>query len=242
MKFYKIIHDEAALKDFIEWLPELAPNEKFILSLFARKKYCNSLIKSSDKTQLRRFTSDKKRMIDKIRQLELPYGHWKLNEQVAPQESLVLYIMPNPRCMKKATELMGQKCWELMYNQNYDLGAESLSCIQKSKAKSVYVDFDIDSKNVDLSLLNNIFPNNRKHHSFNVLETRGGFHILVNPQQAKAARLASGMKINQANRWFQEVHETYDVDQCGSDEEPGDQFIPIPGCIQGGFIPKMLNI
>ena len=36
---YKIISDPDALKEFIEWLPELEDNEKFYLSLFARKKY-----------------------------------------------------------------------------------------------------------------------------------------------------------------------------------------------------------
>ena len=101
MENYKIIHNKEALLQFIDWLPELEDNEKFYLSLFARKKYCPDLIKSNDKTQLRRFTSNKARMYDKIKQLELQIGDWKLKDVSAPQESLVVYIMPNPRCMKK---------------------------------------------------------------------------------------------------------------------------------------------
>ena len=81
---YKIITNEKKLRDFIEWLPNLEPNEKYYVSLFARKKY-SSDIKSNDKTQLKRFVSDKERMFDKIKQLECEVGAYKLKD--APQES-----------------------------------------------------------------------------------------------------------------------------------------------------------
>lgn len=227
---YQIIADEKELINFIDWLPELQENEKYYISLFARKKYCKEEIKSNDKTQLKRFTSSKERLIDKIRQLEIPIGAWKLKNGIAPQESLALYISLNPRCMKKATVLMGKKCWDLMESKNYNLHAEALSCIQKSKSRTCYVDFDIDDKSIDLDeewLNSEIGKNNYK-----ILETRGGYHIIVNPENASNYR----SKFFKDKNWYQKIQKKYPVDQSG------DQLLPVVGTYQGGFIPKFKNV
>jgi hypothetical protein len=34
---YKIIHNEEKLQQFIDWLPELLPNEQYYVALLARK-------------------------------------------------------------------------------------------------------------------------------------------------------------------------------------------------------------
>ena len=77
---YKIITDEDKLLDFINWLPDLEANEKFYCCLFLRKKYCTDLIKSSEKSQLKRFLSSKKRVFEKIKQLVTELGSYKLKE------------------------------------------------------------------------------------------------------------------------------------------------------------------
>lgn len=218
---YHIIKDEDKLKEFIDWLPELEVNEKYYVSLFARKKYCEKKIKSNDKTQLKRFTSNKDRLFEKIKQLECEVGGYSLrNGIIAPQESLVLYINPNPRDMKKATFGLMKKCVDLLQSDGngYNIHAEVLSCIQKSKSKSHFCDFDIDTKNIDLSKLSDILPPN----SYKILETRGGYHILVN------TRLAPKTK------WHLAIRETFNVDQIG------DQLIPVCGCYQGGFVPRFV--
>ncbi len=219
---YRIIEDESALINFIEWLPELVINETYYLSLFARKKYFNKLIKSNDKTQLKRITSNKERMLEKIRQLEIKVGNYQLKETPAPQESLVLYIHPNPRNMKKATFRLLRKCTDLIEAdaEGFNLIAEALSAIQKSKSKTHFVDFDLDDKNVNLSPINDILPK----HAFEILETRGGYHILVKPNLAPKTK------------WHQQIREVFEVDVTG------DQMIPVPGCVQGGFVPKFIRI
>ena len=226
---YKIVSDKNKLISFIDWLPELEDNEKYYLSLFARKKYCQELIKSNDKTQLKRFTSDKDRMLKKILQLEVPLGRWYLRDTLAPQQSLVLYINPNPRSMKKATQMMGKKCWDLMFNKNYNLHAEAMSCIQRSKSRGIFVDFDIDEKNIDLDLdyLDAIVGTG----NYDVLDTRGGYHILVKPDLATKFREENGMNKN----WYNDIKKTYPVDQTG------DNMIPVAGCVQGGYIPKFIS-
>lgn len=226
---YQIITNEENLLEFIDWLPELKDNEQYYLSLFARKKYCPELIRSNDKTQLKRFTSTKKRMLDKIRQLELPIGRWRLKDTPAPQESLVLYILPNPRCMVKATKMMGKHCWDLDRSKNFNLVAEALSCVQKSKSRTCFVDFDVDTKEVNLAVLERIFPQMEKY--VHILETRGGYHILVKPNHATYYRKENEMSLN----WYQNMQSAFAVDQSG------DQMIPVPGCIQGGFTPKFIN-
>lgn len=228
MENYKIITDESALRDFIDWLPDLEDNEQFYLSLFARRKYNKNLIKSNDKTQLKRFTSTKERMFNKISQLEIPKGRWFLKDVEAPQDSLVLYILPNPRDMKKATAMMGRKCWDLYRSMNFNLAAEAMSCIQQSKSRAVYVDFDIDDKNIDLDkpwLDANIGSDN-----YDILETFGGYHIIVKPKSTRDFRIKEDLPLN----WHQLIREKYPVDQSG------DQMISLPGCVHSTFTPKFI--
>jgi len=225
MEYYKIINDLEALKEFVNWLPELKDNEQFYVCLFARKKYSATLKKAGDKTQLKRFTSTKERLIEKIKQLEIPVGGYTLKGDTVPQDALVLYIMPNPRCMRRATEEMAHKCIDLITSDasNFNLHAHAMSCIQKSKSRrsKFVVDFDIDTKDIDLTPLNDIIP----ECSRTILETRGGYHILVRPDYVGDAKL-----------WHNKIRELFVVDQVG------DQMIPVPGCIQGNFVPKFINI
>ncbi|MEM7163785.1 MAG: hypothetical protein AAF487_15260, partial [Bacteroidota bacterium] len=150
MNNYEIIADEEQLNQFIDWLPDLKENEKYYVCLFARKKYSEDPRIKADKAQLKRFTSNKDRLVDKIRQLEIPVGYWKLKETEAPQNALALYISVNPRSMKKATEMMGKRCWDLIKSEKYNLHAEAMTCIQKSKSRTCYVDFDIDDKAIEI--------------------------------------------------------------------------------------------
>ncbi|WP_196888337.1 hypothetical protein [Aureivirga sp. CE67] len=227
---YKIIANEEELLKFIHWLPELEEGEKYYLALFSRKKYCETLIQSSDKTQLKRFVTEKDRFYNRLRQLEIPVGAWKLkNGEDVPQESLALYITINPRSMKKATEMMGKKCWDLMSRGNYNVHAEALSCIQKSKSRTCFIDFDIDTKEIDLDLqwLNEEIG----EANYEILETRGGYHIMVNPTQASAFRQE---KFGDKN-WHVKIQKKYPVDQSG------DQLVPVPGSYQGGFVPRFIK-
>jgi len=221
MTNYTIIKDEKILRDFIDSLPNLEPHEKFYVALFARKKYDPSRLIKSDKSQLKRFISNKERLFDKIKQLEIQIGYYKSNDIIVPEASLALYINPNPRDMKRANFQMIKKSLELIENNNtgFNIHAEALSCIQRSKSKTHYLDFDIDDNTIDLSLLKKEI--NPKY--YRVLGTRGGFHILVNVKD-----------IPKEIKFHKIIRDLYPTDQIG------DQMIPVPGCTQGNFIPKFI--
>ena len=221
---YQIITDKNQLLDFIDWLPELEDNEKFYCSLFARKKYTNAGVRSSDKAQLSRFLTDKSRLYDKIKRLEAPLGTYQLKDIAAPQESLALYINPNPRNLKRATYDAIIKLTEILKNgnANFNPHAEVMGCIQRSLSRKVYLDFDIDTKDFDFTKVKGIINTD----CLEILETRGGYHILV--------RLAAVQE--EYKKTFYNAICKMGVDQVG------DQLLPVPGCTQGGFTPQFINV
>ena len=86
---YQIILDEKKLQDFINWLPELLPHETYYVSLIGRRKYAPEII--DDKVLVKRFTSTKERLANKIRQLEAPMGaYFNSKGMPLPQHALAL--------------------------------------------------------------------------------------------------------------------------------------------------------
>ena len=227
---YQIVKDEAMLKSFIDWLPELEPNEKYYFCLFARNKYCKELTHiKSDKAQLKRFVTDKSRMFMKIKQLEVPLGCYMQREFPVPEEALALYMTPNPRNMMKATVNTMVKLAQSIRDQNIDMNChqEALSEIQKAKSRTCYVDFDIDQKESGTldtikRLIDPLLDTPAK-----ILETRGGYHVLIDPET---------VRVSEKNKWYNTIKIGLSADVTG------DNMIPVPGCTQGGFIPHFVNL
>jgi hypothetical protein len=225
---YQIVTDEAELQKFIEFLPDLGPEETFYLCLFARNKYCKDVKHiSSDKAQLKRFVSNKDRMFNKIKQLEVEVGQYyqyRNNSKVEiPQEALALYINPNPRSMKKAiipsiTNLL--KIYDTA-TEGYNIIQEVLSQVQKSVGTKFFynVDFDVDKSR--FKEINEIVSNLELKGTW--VETRGGYHYLVD------------LKNNILNnKWYQELSLIDGIELLS------DSMLPVPGTYQGGFTPKII--
>jgi hypothetical protein len=223
---YELIKDREKLEEFVDWLPDLETNEKYFLAMFARKKYVN-FINSSDKSQLKRITSNKKDIVSKIEQMECPVGAFKTKEGIPiPTEALVLYIMPNPRDMVKASFLLIKEMLKAIENSNKFVTphAEALSCIQRCKSKTHFVHFDIDAgTSADVyDVVNPIIGD-----SFRIVQTRGGCHLLVTVKDVKAD-----------GNWYGKIVSAlsdFGVDQTG------DLMVPIPGCTQGNFTPHFFK-
>lgn len=233
---YQIIKDEQKLQEFVDWLPDLTEDETFYVCLFARSKYVTNKEIShinSDKAQLRRFTTNKSRLIDKLRQLECPLDSYKQKANIVPQESLAVYINPNPRSNTKAARNALIRLAHLVTGENhgYNLHQEMISEVQKAKSRTEWIDFDFDVTTKDV--LGNIVQQVNQilnPNAVKILETRGGYHVLVNPHVVDYLF---------KSKWYQAMKEI--LKQYSSDtDNHGDNMMPIPGCTQGEFIPKFL--
>lgn len=203
-------------------MPDLQESEKYYCALFSRKKYSQKSNQKGGKAQLKRFLTDKERMYNKICQLETKRGTYNIFGEEVEEESLALYINPNPRSLLKATYNSIIEMTRMLRDDkgSFNPHAEVMSCVQRSIGTKVFLDFDIDYKPFDASQLDQFI--NRD--CVDILETRGGYHILVRLKDNKPeykSKFYNGIK-------------SLDVDQVG------DQLIPIPGCTQGGFIPKFI--
>lgn len=84
---YKLIHDIEQLQRFIDFLPELKPNESYFLILVARKKWNpESNIPSAVKLLREAVTKDK--IIQTIQRWEVKKGTFKGKGIEIPQENL----------------------------------------------------------------------------------------------------------------------------------------------------------
>lgn len=217
---YKIIQDETKLKEFIDWLPDLEQHETYYFCLFARKKYAPEL--AGDKSQIKRFTCSKDRIIDKIKQLECEIGAYKVKEITVPQEGLALYVTPNPRDLEKASKNALIRFAELITKpySGYNPHQEVMTEIQKTASKKVFFDLDFDHVEVE-AMLPQIqqFINPESYH---IVKTNGGFHLLI-----ELAKLAKEFE----KSWYKNLTS---LEGC---DVRGDNLLPVVGCTQGGFVP-----
>lgn len=225
---YSIIKDSQLLDEFIEWLPELQENEIFYVALFARKKYCAGIKNiKTDKAQCKRFTSDKKRLKEKILQLECPLDFYSIKGITIPQEALALYISVNPRDMYAATKNGLIKFAQLMtqpYN-GYNPHQEIMSEIHRACSRKVWYDFDFDNVEIEptLAKLNQIINLD----CVKIMKTHSGFHLLVN---------LKSVRDEFSKTWHQNMSKLPGVDVRG------DNLLPVPGCVQGGYIPHFVEL
>ena len=227
---YQIITDENLLKEFIDWLPDLKDHEKYYFCLFARNKYCKQLVHiKSDKAQLKRGVSNKERLFEKIKQLEIELDAYKQKDKSVPQEAVALYITPNPRDMYKASINTMVKLAQSIRDQNVMMNPhqEALSEIQKSKSRTCYIDFDIDAHDRQLIKIIKEIKTYVNEDAITWLKTRGGVHCLVDPKLVEES-----------------YKKTFYNSICGIPEvdQAGDQIMPVPGTYQGGYTPSFIKL
>lgn len=220
---YQIITDRPALESFTDWLPDHSNEECYFYALFCRPKYSADIKKSGGGSLLFRGISDKKSLIRKFQQLECPIGSYEKAGQPVPQEALALYVNPNPRNLFSAT--LNSLC-KLAENIKYGHKTasphkEALSCIQTSAGDKTFLDFDIDTKDPDvIKKAINILGKGLG----NIIETRGGYHVLVRRDQISQI---------EEKMWHKKMSELADV--------TGDCLVPVVGSYHGGFTPKFVN-
>jgi len=243
MQNYKIIIDENILKKFInEILPDNEDNEQFYLCLLARNKWNKQIQLKEKQIQLKRFTSTKERIIEKLRQLECVIGSYKSHDIDIPNELLGVYIMPNPRDLKKAQLNLLKEIANNVINNNFNDNPQSIALneIQKSCSRKLYYDIDIDIDKIiidDKSIIlqeilkiikqNFSFDNEMNNKDIIIIDTHGGYHILLN--------------VNKGHKnWYQSI-KNIKFNGLISIQMNGDNLVPLPGCVQGNRTPFIIN-
>jgi hypothetical protein len=224
---YKIITDENKLKQFIKWLPELNDGECYYVCLFGRSKYAPEGIKlTADKQQLKRFTSTKEFLFEKIKQLECEVGCYKQRHVGLPQEVLALYITPNPRSYEKAAKESLKKFADLVVNKynGYNPHQEVLSQIQVAVSRKIYFDLDFDDTTIEKMKL--LIENRINPDCLTYIKTRGGFHLLIELEKIE-------------NYWKKTWYN--DLTSLEGCDVRGDNLMPVPGTYQGGFTPELYD-
>lgn len=234
MEKYKILKDEVELLRFVEALPALQDGQKFYVSLFARKKYGYTEGLKNDKSQLKRFTCRKEDILSKLKKLEVELDLYTSGDIPINQNSLVVYITPNPRDMHRAGLKTAKEIITMVERGDkiYNPQAIALNQIQVSGDRKFF-DVDVDflpGRGCSLErLLSDLQGNINPGAIFGVVVTRGGFHILL-----KLEDISDEYK----KSWYNNIRsmscENYEVTMNG------DNMIPIPGCVQSDFIPKFI--
>jgi hypothetical protein len=241
---YRIIRDYKELEKYVDSLPDLGENYKYYISLFARKKYGGTVGLTSDKCQLKRCVASKDRIIQKLKQMEIPLGAYTFQgkqgeeEVVVRQQSLVVYISANPRNMNKSAGALVKKLVGQIVDGTpiKNPQAEALSQIQ-AHGKKIYFNVDIDfteGKFVHEDTIKVWLRGKVNEDAYRLIRTRGGYHLLV--------ELARIDKLYQKS-WYNklalgETHEEMlSIKEFYVDLKNGDGMLPIPGCVQSEFTP-----
>lgn len=219
---YQIIKDKELFLSFIDFLPQLAKNECFFLTLLARKKYTSAELPKTE-CQIKRFYASKEHLYDKVKQLECEMGTYKFNDIEVPADSMVLYLNPNPRCFKKAAK---NTLIELAKTIDQDVNPNTISmnCIQTAIGTKHFVHLEYDASAVEDFL---VFAEDKiNRNAMTIIKTRGGFHVLIKPKLVEPQFI---------KKWYQALTSFEGIDV------KNDQFCPVVGACQSTFMPYIVE-
>lgn len=227
----KIITNRDALEQFINLLPNNKEEERYMLYLFARKKYNYVEGLKADKCQLKRIMCRKKDIVDCLEKLEVK--QYKFGDILIPQDNLVVYIQPNPRDMRKAArETQSQTVTNLLDSGNLNVKSIFYNEMQKyAKDKRFFmldVDWETSFKEEDLELLTNILTEILGYTPLR-LKTKNGVHVLIETEKIISAN---------KNKWYNSVkaikNNNFKITMSA------DNMCVIAGAIQANFSPYIL--
>ncbi len=224
---YKLIHNEDQLQKFVDFLPELSPNEGYFLILIARKKwYPESGIPSAHKLK-RETVGSKDKIIQTVRQWEVAEGAYLSSGIPIDLRNLGVYIGFNPKDQHKACFDLMTKCMASIKSNSQNINVKSMAndVIQGANGTKNFIDIDVDIKEGEdyleiVKFIRSIVSD--KNLTF--IKTNGGFHCLV--------------RLNDLGKtWYNEIKNHPFKSELNI---MSNDLIPIVGCNQGKFVPHFM--
>lgn len=230
---YQIIADEQELTRFIALLPDTTPDECYYVSLMARNKWIKGteIPPIAAQVQIKRFSTSKGLLVEKLRHLECAKGTY-LNKGIAiPQEALGVYITVNPRSYRRAgLRLLKDIAEHLEEERDFNPHQLALSALQATPSRKHWFDIDMDLVEGEDRATIQAFITSILGDVVTYIHTRGGMHCLVELKKITPER---------AKNWYIQISEQQQF-KSGFDMI-GDNLTPLPGCVQGGFVPFVVR-
>ncbi len=250
---YKLIHNESELQKFIDFLPELNPNEGYFLILIARKKWFpESGIPSAHKLK-RETLNDKSKIIQTIKQWEIEEGNYTSNGIPIDSRNLGVYMGFNPKNQHAACFELINKCLASIKSNQTNINVKSMAndVIQGANGTKNFMDIDVDIKEgEDYLEIKKYIESvvNPKYLKF--IKTNGGFHCLVRLKE-RVDKEYGGVKAYNVEieytkepdfsvnkNWYQQLQNHPFKSELNIMSH---DLIPLVGCNQGKFVPHFLD-
>lgn len=273
MSHYEIIGDEKELKWFFDnILPPLQKEEVYFVSLSARNKL---LTKEEQKelnlgrTEMffRQIIRERnwEKFLRKIKRFETSFGSYKTkNNSNIPNKAIVCYVNINPsdslKAYKEFNKTMNEYLHELticasrgrdMSNIISRINKQDrllMNCYQKARGVKYWIDFDIDTphyKEIEYVLQDFVEEVKERHGKAYIIQTRGGYHLLVSRDTAFDKEYNPRVILREANY---KIARYLSSGVSGKLENIGyeiiqnnNEMLPLPGLFQGDFLVKVIN-
>jgi hypothetical protein len=246
---YTFIYSEEELHKFFDVvLPPLTDNEVYFVSLSARKKYLSdetkNILDGSSEMFERRLIEKKdwNLFLRTIRRYECNDGaYMSLKGEAYPNAAMMIYLSFNPCDVIKAYEEFIMDSTRNMMALALGRGSSPdyfkriqhnlMTAMHHSRGTKHYVDIDIDffegTKNlVSLDLI--LTPLREKNVKFYVIETHGGYHVLMKVDTLHFDYMKEMKEIQSNSTKIQDIMNN------------GRGMCPLCGTLQAGFPVKCL--
>lgn len=248
--YHNFIGDESQIREFYRQHIGKYQNQNyysFIIIPIARRKYWSLLSTSQENMGTKIFSSqkDEDRFVNELRLYEVKCGLYKdKKDQIIPSEALAFYITANPMNEMKAFFAMQREVSEKLEimlttdkGQNSDKKEPNMislykKCLHKCD-ENFYKKLDVDTKDPEKIESLKIFLRDAMIKPELVIETRGGYHVLLN----KSTTHKNNEKLY---RFIEKANSILGIEDKWIAIERNPLLI-IPGTYQGGFLARIVN-
>lgn len=247
-----MIYDISQVKKFQNlFLDNHKVNESAIIYVAARKKYDKSLPKNIGLMNRTLITKDDEDLSDHITN-QMDKEYYDDNGKIISKNALAVYMCINPRDIKEAAANLAKYIITALLKNTTNLHlipSEFRTIVQQTVSRKLYTVLDVDSKKIYPQVIvelnkYNILP-------YCVLETRGGYHVILNQKDLNNIRdivcdCAKQPRCEHVMTFGEYMHKV--MLHWKNIEEPDkaavecakDPYSPIPGTYQGGFPVKLI--